>query len=54
MEGLDWAAGCGPLSDEFTGLSDIRCILDFLIGQGLLVTSDAPAAEVASWLKGNA
>jgi len=53
MEGLEWAAGCGAIPDEFTGapLSDIRCVLDFLIGESLLLFSDAPCQEVEAWLR---
>ena len=54
MEGLDWAATCAPLEDTDSPLSDIRPIVDMLVRESLLVTSDAPREEVEAFMRGSA
>jgi hypothetical protein len=52
VEGLDWAAGCGPHeAGNPTGLSDLRGILRFLMDRSLILTTDAPRAEIEAWLR---
>jgi hypothetical protein len=52
VEGLDWAAGCGAhKAGDPTGLSDLRGILRFLMDGSLILTTDAPCAEVDTWLR---
>jgi hypothetical protein len=51
IQGIDWAAG-GSQREPETGLSDIRPVLEFLIAESVLLTTDAPRAEVEAWLRG--
>lgn len=55
MEGLDWAAMCAPLPVIDGPMpDDIRPILDMLISESPLVTSDAPREEVEAFMRGSA
>lgn len=54
MEGLDWAAMCAPLEDTDSPLSDIRPIVDMLVRESLLVTTDASRDEVEAFMRGSA
>jgi len=52
VEGLDWAAGCGPHeAGDPTGLSDLRGILRFLMDRSLILATDAPSSEVMEFLR---
>jgi hypothetical protein len=54
VEGLDWAAGCGPHeAGDPIGLSDLGGILRFLMNQSLILATEAPSAEITAWLRGN-
>jgi hypothetical protein len=51
MEGLDWAATCTPLRDADSPLSDLCSILDMLIRESVLITTDANRDAVAAFIR---
>jgi hypothetical protein len=52
IEGLDWAAGCeAHKAGDPTGLGDLSGVVRFLISRSLILTTDAPYAEVDLWLR---